>query len=300
MFVGTGKAAFSDDLLEALARGRFDHQFFSYTFLNRILHDGQLEYVENANATVNCLATANRYGKTTTLSHVHYHGNIYKTGGEPKYLDPETGAVIFDKWIRLRYNTIHAADLWETAALVWDEAYKIIDESPRLQAFIKSRPKTLYPHFDFIHGSRWKFRTLGNDASGIDGNSFYIVSIDEAGWIEMLETMMGNVIRVRVADVRGVIHIVGTFKPGIAKDFYKFCVRASAYSGKGIAFDHRTDEDGPIEADASLDASIKHYLRDWVNGELEKGREFKDELWFELRKLGISKDEFADAIGGRV
>ena len=85
--VATGKAQQSNDLLEALSRGRRDHQFFSRTFLNRTLHDGQLEYVTNARATVNCLATANRYGKTTLLSHRHTHCGIYKIGGEPRYLD---------------------------------------------------------------------------------------------------------------------------------------------------------------------------------------------------------------------
>jgi hypothetical protein len=263
-----------DRVLDALARGRHDHQFFSRFFLNRTLHDGQLEYVENANATVNCLATANRYGKTTLLSHVHFHSCIYKTGGLSRY-QREDGSVDSDAFAKLRYNTVHTAALWETAALVWDEAHKIINESPRLEAFIRDRPKSKPPHIDFIHGARWKFRTLGNNAEGIDGNSFYDISIDEAGWIVALEEMMQNVLRVRVADVQGRIHIVGTFKPGVSKDFYKFCVRASAYTGRGLGFDHRdTAED--TGADTSLDASIRRYLAEY----------------------GIDLDEFAEAIGG--
>lgn len=271
--VGTGKAAAANDVLEALARGRDDHQFFSYTFLNRKLHDGQLEYVTSANATVNCLATANRYGKTTLLTHRHVHKNIYKIGGEPKYvIDGQMDAGLY---ARLKYRTIHAAALWETAALVWDDFHKVWKESPRLQAFVRDAPRSKPPHVDFIHGSRWKFRTLGNNAEGIDGDSFYHISIDEAGWIVPLEEMMRNVLRVRVADVQGTIDIVGTFKPGISKDFYKFCVRASAHTGRGLGFDHRdqADQDGQTE---SLDASIRRYLREY----------------------GIDLDEFADALGG--
>ena len=80
--VGTGKAAEANSLLEALGRGREDRQYFSRTFLNRTLHDSQLQYVENAQATVNCLATSNRWGKTTVLLNVHAHACIYKSGGE--------------------------------------------------------------------------------------------------------------------------------------------------------------------------------------------------------------------------
>jgi hypothetical protein len=276
MLVGTGKAAEASAALEALARGRDDHQFFSRAFLNRTLHDGQLEYVENANATVNCLATANRYGKTTLLSHRHFHKCVYKIGGEPRYLLDDGLTMDAKKFARLRYNTIHTGLLWETAALVWDEAHKIINESPRLEAFIKERPKSKPPHIEFIHGSKWKFRTLGHNAEGIDGNSFYHISIDEAGWAENLEEMMQNVIRVRVADVQGTIDIVGTFKPGVSKDFYKFCVRASAYTGRGIGFDHRDDSADEAQS-GGLDASIRRYLRQY----------------------GIDLDEFADALGGR-
>lgn len=292
--VGTGKARESNDLLTSLARGRDDHQFFSQTFLGRTLHDGQLEFVENANATINALATANRYGKTTVLLNRHYHGNIYKIGGEPRYLDPVTGQINQDAWLKLKYNTIHTADLFETVQLVWDDAHKVMHEQPMLFAFIAAAPRSLPPHIDFIHGARWKFRTLGHDASGIDGNSFYRVSIDEAGWVMGLEPKMTNVIRVRVADVQGMIDLVGTFKPGISRDFYKICVRASAYTGRAITFDHRTDEDDDGEA-SNLDSSIKKYLREFFAREVARGNPLSADLEENLAKLGISASEFTDA-----
>lgn len=264
-----------DTLLEALARGRTDRQFFSQFFLSRTLHDGQCDFVDNAEATVNALATANRWGKTTVLQNLHFHAGIYKTGAEERYLD-ELGALDLERFTKVRYQTIHTSGDWETCKLVWDESHKLIDENGRLRAFIKDRPRTIPPHIDFINGARWKFRTLGNDASGIDGNSFYLVSIDEAGWIADLEAKMANVIRVRVADVRGRIVIVGTFKPGVSKDFYKICVRASAHTGVGLSFDHRAGDDDGGGAAGSLDASIRSYLREY----------------------GIDLDEFEAAVAG--
>lgn len=276
MEVGTGKAKAANTLLEAFQRGRYDHQFFSREFLHRTLHDGQLKFVEDANATVNALATANRYGKTTLLSHLHNHANIFKTGGEPRYMTENS----FDMaaFLTLRYQTVHTAFGWETTALVWDEQHKLLKECPKLAFFVPQggAPRSLPPHVDYINGSRWKFRTLGHDASGIDGNSFYLISLDEAGWVPDLEQMMSNVIRVRVADVRGRIVICGTFKPGVSKDFYKICVRASAATGFKLGFDHGADADDENQESGGLDGSIRKYLKEY----------------------GINLDEYADSMKG--
>jgi hypothetical protein len=115
------------------------------------------------------------------------------------------------------------------------------------------------------------FRTLGVNASNIDGKSIYLLSIDEAGWITSLDEMLRNVLRVRTADVRGVIDIVGTFKPGISRDFYKACVRASAYTGRKIDFSHGADDE---QDGGNLDAAIRKYLREF----------------------GINLDEYKDAL----
>jgi hypothetical protein len=128
-------------------------------------------------------------------------------------------------------------------------------------------------------------------------NSFYVISIDEAGWIKKLEEKMDNVIRVRVADVSGRIHIVGTFKPGISKDFYKYAVRASAYTGVGLTFDHGSgDEDeGIVTQGGALDKAILRYLREFLSDWTARGRAIDGELAANLAKVGISPDEFADA-----
>lgn len=255
---------------DAFQRGREDQEFFWQFFLNRRPHAGQLKFITEGEATINALACSNRYGKTTLLAGRHFHKCIYKVGGEPRYLSDD-GAFDLDAFLKLRYNTVHTSGEWEQAAEVWDDAHRLMKESQPLQAFVKNAPKSLPPHIDFINGARWRFRTLGANGSGVDGKSFYYISIDEAGWITNLEEMMQNVLRVRVADVRGVIDIVGTFKPGISIDFYKIAVRASAYTGAGLALDHRTvDED---EAGDDIDAAVRRYARELgfdLDGELKK------------------------------
>lgn len=270
--VGTGRAKEAESLLDGFARGRNDPVYFLWFFAGRKLHDGQAEYMVNAEAKVNCLATANRYGKTTLLFGRHFHRGTYKIGAEYRYMN-EDGSINLDAFTGLKYETVHTAGEWEQAAFVWEDALKIINENARAAALVTDFPRSKPPHIKGLAGWKWMFRTLGHNASNIDGKSIYLLSIDEAGWIENLDEMMRNVLRVRTADVRGIIDIVGTFKPGISRDFYKICVRASAYTGRAIGFAHQSDEEdggGP----QTLDSAIKKYLREF----------------------GIELDEYRDAL----
>ena len=236
-----------DAFLNALVRGRHDHEFFGAVFLGRKPHPGQLEVLEQGMATVNILPTSNRWGKTTVLPHIYSHGCIYKVGAEDRYMawDEIRLAWKIDQraFNTLRYHTIHTGGDWETASLVWDEMHKLLKDAPNFRPFVIDAPRSLPPHMNFYNGARLKFRTLGHDARGIDGNSFYIIGVDEAGWIEDLENMLQNVIRVRVADVRGRIYLVGTMKPGISKDFFKESVRAAIRTGQSVVLDHRSEVD---------------------------------------------------------
>lgn len=230
-------------LAEAMQRGREDVGFFSHYFCRRELHAGQVKFARNANASINVLPTSNRWGKTSLLAIRHLHSCFYKLGAEERYVDPVHGAVDLEKYLRTRYYTVHTAGLWETAKLVWEDALKILKESERLQPFVTDTPRTLPPSIKFTNGSVWLFRTLGDNGENVDGHSFYLVSIDEAGWITNLETIINNVIRVRVADVQGRIDLVGTMKIGLSRDFYRYANRGSVATGVKIAFDHRDGRD---------------------------------------------------------
>lgn len=257
---------------EAFQRGRESDNFFWHFFLLRCPHEGQRHFLENANANVNLLACSNRYGKTTMLTGRHMKKCIYKLGAEERYL---TNEYVFDvdKFLRTRYRTAHTAGEWDQASEVWEDAQKIILESERLAAFVKNVKRSPPHEIEFINNAKWLFRTLGVGAQGIDGKSFYHLSIDEGGWISDLETMLNNVLTIRVADVRGQIDIFGTFKPGMSNGFFKLCVRASAATGAGIGFDHRSESDGEM---VDLDAAVYKYAKDVgfdLEEEIRKARE---------------------------
>ena len=103
-------------------------------------------------------------------------------------------------------------------------------------------PRTKPATVEFLNGSRWLFRTLGDHGEGIDGNSFYLITIDEAGWEPRLARIVDNVARIRVADVGGRLDLVGTAKPGLSQEFFEVALRAQAYLGDTRSLDHVPDQ----------------------------------------------------------
>lgn len=259
--VSTGKAKTSGDFLEVLTRGRTDLEYWWQTFLDRTPTPGQLKFHAEATATENVLASSNRWGKTTLLPAIHYHAHVYKTDAEPFYTD-EDNKVDPALFLKCRYRTAHVSYTWDLAKLCWDEALMLHKSSRYLQAFVKAAPLSHPVDIQFASDGVWKFRTLGHDASGIDGDSYYKITIDEAGWIPNLEEMRRNVILVRIADVRGQIFYAGTFKPGCSRDFFQLGQRAASSTGIGISFEHRDDLEEEIVV-GGLHPTIQRYLREF-------------------------------------
>jgi hypothetical protein len=220
----------------AIARGRHDVGYWAWYFLEQQLHDGQIAWLENAEATTNVLTTGNRWGKSFMVAARHFHRCFYKIGAEWRYIDPVTKEVDLTSYHETKFHTLHTAQGWDTVQLCWDPMWALCDK-PRLKPFIKSRPRSGYINIAMLNGSRIWFKTLGEQGQGVDGTSLYIISIDEAGWIENLGWILENVIRVRIADVQGMVDLVGTMKPGISQDFYREAVLAQVYTGTEVVVD---------------------------------------------------------------
>lgn len=248
-------------LIEDLGRGRDDPAFFSHRFCGRKLHDGQADFIRNAVASVSVLCTGNRWGKTSVLTVMNCHACVYKIGGEPRYTR-EDGSIDLAQLAQLRYETAHLAPSTELSELVWRDFNAMRRGSPDLDAWVAAAPRSKPPNIEFITGARWRIRTVGDDASGVDGSSFYLVTLDEAGWLGGLETMMDNVLRVRVADVRGRIILAGTMKPGgISAGFYKYALQAGAATGSSISIEHRNVAKARNEKHP-VDPSIYRYAQE--------------------------------------
>ncbi len=264
------------DAAGAVQRGRHDVEFFAYHFCDLRLHPGQLDYLLGSTASINLVLTGNRWGKTTAVGVKHLHCQFYKLGAEPRYTNPD-GTIDPRKFRRERYLTVHTAGLYETAEMVWNEVNQLVKNNEHLRPWLETPLPRSKPHeITFIHNGRWRFRTLGDDGEGIDGNSFYLITIDEAGWEAKIEQIIDNVARMRVADVRGMIDCLGTAKPGTSQGFFNLAVQAQAYLGDERELDHsgsskpRKDGSRPLvdpviieygrQAGYDLEAMIAEYL----------------------------------------
>jgi hypothetical protein len=226
------------DARQAIERGRDDVEFFAYHFCDLRLHSGQVEWLTSANATINLLLTGNRYGKTVSIGVRHLHCQFYKLGAEPRYMNPD-GTADRKRFVRERYMTVHTAGLYETAEMVWNELDSLVKNNENLRPWLETPLPRSKPHeVRFLHNGRWYFRTLGDNGEGIDGKSFYLITIDEAGWEQKIESIIDNVARMRVADVRGMIDCVGTAKPGLSQGFFNLAIKAQAYLGDDRQLDH--------------------------------------------------------------
>lgn len=266
-------------LVEDLQRGRYDPPFFSHRFCKRKLHDGQAEWIEKAVASVNVLATGNRYGKTSVVTVGHAHSCVYKIGGEHRYSDA-AGVIDMEAMASLEYNTAHAAPSNELAKIVWQDFNRMRRGSPDLDVWVESMPRSEPYNITFIHDACWRIRTVGDDASSLDGRSNYLISVDEAGWLVKLEEMMDNVLTLRVADVRGRIWLVGTMKPGeVSQGFYKYAIKAAAGMGAELAIEHVTTGKSPLgRRKYPVDPSIYRYCAE----------------------RGVELDELLGAVGAKV
>ena len=265
-----------NDVTAALHRGRDDIEFFAHHYCDLKLHAKQLEWLQNANATRNLLLTGNRFGKTVSIGVRHLHCQFYKLGAEPRYIDDD-GVPNSKRFKRERYLTVHTAGLYETAEMVWNEIDQLVKANDNLRPWLETPLPRSKPHeIRFIHNGRWYFRTLGDNGEGIDGKSFYLITIDEAGWEQKIESIIDNVARMRVADVRGMIDCVGTAKPGLSQGFFNIAIKAQAYLGDARQLDHtgaskrRTDGAKPLvdpvvlqygrNAGYDLEAMLADYL----------------------------------------
>ena len=264
-------------VVDDLRRAREDPAFFSHRFCKRKLHDGQAEWITKANAAVNVLATGNRYGKTSVVTVGHAHSCIFKIGGEPRYT-ADDGSFDMEAMAGLEYNTAHAAPSNELAKIVWQDFNRMRRASPDLDVWVESMPRSEPYNITFIQGAVWRIRTVGDDASSLDGRSNYLISVDEAGWLAKLEEMMDNVLTLRVADVRGRIWLVGTMKPGeVSQGFYKYAMKAAAGVGTDLAIEHVTTGKALGKRKYPVDPSIYRYC-------IERG---------------IELDELLDAVGAK-
>lgn len=237
-----------------------DPNLFARTFLPKKPHPGQVTWLSKSIQPINTLVPGNRWGKSTIIAEKHIWKCVFKHGIKVK-----TSA----EWKAAEYETISVAMSADQAAIVFKEAKKLLADSP-LKVLVKSMRSTPFPHIIFANGSIFHCRSAHDDGRYIDGHAYRYLSIDEAGWIPNLKTLMTNVIVMRLAG-GGEIDLIGT--PKGYNDLYFYYERGQRgvkgyYSQRGSIYDNPYLPREDIEMRDALLASADPKVREQVlNGE---------------------------------
>lgn len=207
-----------------------DPVLFANTFLPKKPHPGQVVWLRNSTQAINTLVPGNRWGKSTIIAVKHIWKCVFKHGIKAKTQS---------EWKAAQYETISVAMSADQAAIVFKEAKALLKDSP-LRVLVKAIRSTPFPHIVFANGAVFHCRSAHDDGKYIDGHAYRYLSIDEAGWITSLKSLMTNVIVMRLAG-GGEIDLIGT--PKGYNDLYFYYERGQRktpgyYSQRGSIYDN--------------------------------------------------------------
>ena len=220
----------SDVALAYLATMADDPVLFANTLLPKKPHPGQVTWLRNSTEYINTLTPGNRFGKSTIIAEKHIFKCVFKHG-LPKMAPAQ--------WRAAQYHTISAAHSADQALIVFNDASAMCS-TPEMKPFVKSIRVSPFPHINFNNGSVLHCRSAHDGGKYIDGHAYRYVSIDEAGYIDNLKTLMNGVILLRLAG-GGEIDLVGT--PKGYNDLFFYFERGRRkvpgyYSQRGSIFDN--------------------------------------------------------------
>lgn len=203
-----------EKIAEILIKGRKDYRYFAKNILfnprEPYIHDGQiklLKKIENGKKRILVVSTGNRFGKTETIFYAHLRACIYKIGVPMKKLD-------YDTWLHTDYKTINLSFEYGRAKLVFDRFLNAIRRSPLLKegAGLIRRISRRDFSIEFENNSVFYFGSLEEGGKHAEGESYRLLTIDEAHYEKDLEKAFYAFLLPRTIGVRGKIVLVGTPK----------------------------------------------------------------------------------------
>lgn len=220
---------------------------FADLMLGVKLHKGQIEWLENANRTINILRPGNRFGKTFVEAVKHgWHGMC----------KPLLGGKVMSKeeWLRIEYNTLNFGPTYELgrgALQITRELFQgdmLVPVCPTCDAHRISKPQDfvcdmcssgfkepkwrtnnsllkdwaivedradaqVMPYIQFKTGAKMLGRSMSEMGVAFKMRKLAFISGDECADIPDLWTFTNNTLLMRVVDMNGQIDLVGTPQP---------------------------------------------------------------------------------------
>lgn len=195
-------AAALAEFAKRLSSYRDDPVGFCEEVLGFSPHEGQREWLLNANATENALTTGNRWGKSWIAGANLIYRSAYKKGWTRETAD------------RMRdthgaYHTINVSITADQARLVWDKADAML-RGPKASWLVAKQVTSPFPRITLINGAIIEARSTDNDGRRLLGNSYDFVNWDEAAYETKFIHVRDNVLRMRLADRAGRLDYTST------------------------------------------------------------------------------------------
>lgn len=203
-----------DTFLEMYEKGLQDPVYFARYFLDFDPHVGQILWLRNGlYAKERTLACANRWGKTRVAAVKLLWRTFYQIR---QLQDPKKA---YDYAGRLKpYRALSLAMSLDQAMISWNLASSLANLSSVFKPFIFDEKNTPFPVLyighkttrqDRVIGELWA-RSTAKRAKFILGHDFNFINYDEAAWDMDGAVIMGEVIRMRLADQAGDIDFTST------------------------------------------------------------------------------------------
>ena len=249
---------------QVIKRGREDIIFFATVLLNRRPHTGipdryyeingkrypymgQAGWFRFSNKKINCLATANRWGKSVVSAIKHLHKGFYKIGWKGSTKEFATKS----------YYTLNCGPETDLTNPVFKEISDIKQDPNCLIAdsFQEVKIDDYFKGFRFDNNAEIHFRTASKKARGIHGKPYFYISFDECDREPYLDEVVTEVLLPRTMDTGGCLDLISTpagvqqFKDYFDKGFLEE-YQENFYSQPGIIEENSSEYDGylsPVE-----------------------------------------------------
>jgi len=226
-------------ILDDLARGRYDIEFFALRFLGVQLHPDQLRFSNAviargangwrpANLTI-CCSSGNRAGKTLIMAIVIFHSCVYKTNMRPPDFNDENSV---RAWMRAPYDWFHFGIQQEVAELVYQELVRLFESRHEAQKGTlcplveelgedvvkwdgKERGEYVWIRLsEILGGAQIHFRSTTERALGQLGKAMHGISMDECGFERSLPFLINEVFHMRRLSTGGQLFLISTPSEG--------------------------------------------------------------------------------------
>ena len=243
---------------KVIKKGKEDIIFFATVLLNRrptpgisgrsyeingrrYPYMGQAGWLRFANRKINCLATSNRWGKSTVSAIKHLWHGFYKIGWEGTIKEFATKT----------YYTLNCGPETDLTNPVFKEISDIRQDPECLIAdsFQEVRIDKYFKGFRFDNSAEVHFRTTAKKAKGIHGKPYHYISFDECDRENYLDEIVTEVLLPRTLDTGGRIDLISTpagvlqfkdyFDRGFLEEYKK-----DFYSQAGIIEENSTEYGG--------------------------------------------------------